>query len=130
MNALIEPAPVSASLDTRPELMSSNEFSTFTKINYDDNDNDYMISNTTVNSNSFMNMNLNEIFNKIINILPFMYNDFYEKKLEIKLKYKNKNISESDILKETLINFIFKNENIIYLGILQLIITFFLYIIS
>ena len=89
-----------------------------------------MITNTTFNSNSFMNMNLSEIFDKVVNILPFMYNDFYEKNLETKLKYQNKNMSEGDILKETLINFIFKNENIIYVGILLLIITFFLYIIS
>jgi len=128
MDPLINPAP--ASLDTRPELMQSSEFSTFTPIDYDDDIQNNMITNTTINSNSFMNMNLSEIFNKVINILPFMYNDFYEKNLETKLKYQNKNMTEGNILKETLINFIFKNGNIIYIGILLLIITFFLYIIS
>ena len=128
MDPLINPAP--ASLDTRPELMQSSEFSTFTPIDYDNDVKNNMITNTTINSNSFMNMNLSEIFNKVINILPFMYNDFYEKNLETKLKYQNKNMTEGNILKETLINFIFKNGNIIYIGILLLIITFFLYIIS
>lgn len=128
MDPLLNPAP--ASLDTRPELMKSSEFSTFTPIDYDNDETNNMITNTTINSNSFMNMNLSEIFDKVINILPFMYNNFYEINLETKLKYQNKNMSESDILKETIINFIFKNDNIIYLGILLLIITFFLYIIS
>ena len=128
MDPLLNPAP--ASLDTRPELMQSSEFSTFTPIDYDNDETNNMITNTTINSNSFMNMNLSEIFDKVVNILPFMYNDFYEINLETKLKYQNKNMSEGDILKETLINFIFKNENIIYVGILLLIITFFLYIIS
>ena len=128
MDPLLNPAP--ASLDTRPELMQSSEFTTFTPIDYDNDVKNNMITNTTINSNSFMNMNLSEIFDKVVNILPFMYNNFYEINLETKLKYQNKNMSESDILKETLINFIFKNENIIYVGILLLIITFFLYIIS
>ena len=128
MDPLLNPAP--ASLDTRPELMQSSEFTTFTPIDYDNDVKNNMITNTTINSNSFMNMNLSEIFDKVVNILPNTYNDFYEINLETKLKYQNKNMSESDILKETLINFIFKNENIIYVGILLLIITFFLYIIS
>lgn len=128
MDKFLHPALVS--LDTRPELMQSSEFATFTPIDYDNDVKNNMITNTTFNSNSFMNMNLSEIFDKVVNILPFMYNDFYEKNLETKLKYQNKNMSEGDILKETLINFIFKNENIIYVGILLLIITFFLYIIS
>jgi len=128
MDPLLNPAPTS--LDTRPELMQSSEFSTFTPIDYDNDVKNNMITNTTINSNSFMNMNLSEIFDKVVNILPFMYNDFYEINLETKLKYQNKNMSESDMLKETLFNFIFKNENILYVGILLLIITFFLYIIS
>lgn len=128
MDPLSKPASVSS--DTRPELMQSSEFATFTPIDYDNDVKNNMITNTTINSNSFMNMNLSEIFDKVVNILPFMYNNFYEINLETKLKYQNKNMSKSDILKETLINFIFKNENIIYLGILLLIITFFLYIIS
>ena len=42
----------------------------------------------------------------------------------------NANMSESNIFRETMKSFIFENENIIYLGILILIIVFFLYIIN
>ena len=43
---------------------------------------------------------------------------------------KDEDITESDIFRETMRTFIFENENIIFLGILVLIITFFLYIIN
>ena len=85
-----------------------------------------------VNENKFMNMSLSHIFDKIINILPNMYNDYYRKHFETKLKMRtiNANMSESNIFRETMKSFIFENENIIYLGILILIIVFFLYIIN
>ena len=85
-----------------------------------------------INENKFMNMSLSHIFDKIINILPNMYNDYYKKHLETKLKMRtiNTNMSESNIFRETMKSFIFENENIIYLGILILIIVFFLYIIN
>ena len=92
MDPLLNPAP--ASLDTRPELINISEFSTFTPIDYDNDKTNNMITNTTINSNSFMNMNLSEIFDKVINILPFMYNNFYEINLETKLKYQNKKICQ------------------------------------
>ena len=86
----------------------------------------------TVNENKFMNMSLSQIFDKIINILPNMYNDYHRKYLETKIRLNsmNANISESNIFRETMKSFIFNNENIIYLGILILIIVFFLYIIN
>ena len=86
----------------------------------------------TINENKFMNMSLSQIFDKIINILPNMYNDYYRKYLETKVKMKsmNLNTSESNVFRETMKSFIFENENIIYLGILILIIVFFLYIIN
>ena len=86
----------------------------------------------TLNENKFMNMSLSNIFDKIINILPNMYNDYYRKYLETKIKLKtmNKEVTESNIFRETMKSFIFENENIIYLGILILIIVFFLYIIN
>lgn len=85
-----------------------------------------------INENKFMNMSLGQIFDKIVNILPNMYNDYYRKHLETKIKMKamNLNMSESNIFRETMKSFIFENENIIYLGILILIIVFFLYIIN
>ena len=90
------------------------------------------INNIKVNENKFMNMNLNDIFDKIINILPNMYNDYYEKSLETKLKLQanNEEVTDSDIFRETIILFLFENENIIFLGILVLIIAVFLYIIN
>ena len=86
----------------------------------------------TINENKFMNMSLSQIFNKIINILPNIYNDYYRKHLETKIKMKamDLNTSESNVFRETMKSFIFENENIIYLGILILIIVFFLYIIN
>ena len=86
----------------------------------------------TINENKFMNMSLSQIFDKIVNILPNMYNDYYRKHLETKFRMKSMdlNMSESNIFRETMKSFIFENENIIYLGILILIIVFFLYIIN
>ena len=86
----------------------------------------------TVNENKFMNMSLSQIFDKIVNILPNMYNDYYRKHLETKVRLRNmnENVTESNIFRETMRSFIFENENIIYLGILILIIVFFLYIIN
>ena len=85
-----------------------------------------------INENKFMNLTLGQIFNKIVNILPNMYNDYHRKNLETKIKMKSMdlNMSESNIFRETMKSFIFENENIIYLGILILIIVFFLYIIN
>ena len=114
--------------DSRPEFMSS--FAPFTS---DDDVIEQPTKRTiTVNENKFMNMSLNQIFNKIINILPDCYNDYYTKYLEskVKLKMMDENISESNIFRETLYKFLFENENIIYLGLLILIIVFFLYIIN
>jgi hypothetical protein len=86
----------------------------------------------TVNENKFINMSLSDIFDKMINILPNMYNDYYKKYLETKnrLRIVDPNVSESNIYMETMKSFIFHNENLIYLGILILIIVFFLYIIN
>ena len=86
----------------------------------------------TVNENKFMNMSLSQIFSRIVNILPNMYNDYYKKHLEteVKLRSTNSNITKSTVFRETMRSFIFENENIIYLGILILIIVFFLYIIN
>ena len=81
----------------------------------------------TVNENKFMNMSLSQIFSRIVNILPNMYNDYYKKHLETEVKLRSTN---STVFRETMRSFIFENENIIYLGILILIIVFFLYIIN
>jgi len=94
---------------------------------------DKAIKNISVNENKFMNMSINQIFDKMINILPNMYNDYYNIYLKTKFRLKNthdEDISESDIYRESIRIFLFENENIIFLGILILIISFFLYIIN
>ena len=113
--------------DSRPELIQMSSFTpgSMPKI--------LPIKPITINKNKFMNMTVSQIFDKIINILPNMYNDYYTKSLETKIKLKSikdEDITESDIFRETMRTFIFENENIIFLGILVLIITFFLYIIN
>ena len=111
--------------DYRPELVGG-----FFSIN--DKKEEKVKKVIRVNENKFMNMSLSQIFDKIINILPNMYNDYYRKYLETKVRMKsiNANMSESNIFRETMKSFIFNNENMIYLGILILIIVFFLYIIN
>ena len=111
--------------DSRPELVGG-----FFSIN--DEKEEKVKRVIRVNENKFMNMSLSQIFNKIINILPNMYNDYYRKHLETKFRMKamDLNMTESNIFRETMKSFIFENENIIYLGILILIIVFFLYIIN
>ena len=87
----------------------------------------------STNENKFMNLNLSQIFDKIINILPNLYNDYRTKSLQTRLKLNNNNngyVSETDIYRETMKYFLFENENIIYLGILIIIIAVFLYIIN
>ena len=62
-----------------------------------------------------------------------MYNDYYNIYLKTKFRLKNthdEDISESDIYRESIRIFLFENENIIFLGILILIISIFLYIIN
>ena len=111
--------------DSRPELIGGFNIK-------DEGDTNKAERVIRVNENKFMNMSLGQIFDKIINILPNMYNDYYRKHLETKIKMKamDLNMSESNIFRETMKSFIFENENIIYLGILILIIVFFLYIIN
>ena len=114
--------------DTRPELIGGlNQV-----FNDKDNENKPQKRIITVNENKFMNMSLSQIFSKIVNILPNMYNDYYKKHIETKVKMRsqNNNASESNVFRETMRSFIFENENMIYLGILILIIVFFLYIIN
>ena len=113
--------------DSRPELIGG--LNNNVNIKPEENNKKRVIR---INENKFMNMTLGQIFDKIVNILPNMYNDYYRKHLETKFRMESMdlNISESNIFRETMKSFIFENENIIYLGILILIIVFFLYIIN
>ena len=73
----------------------------------------------TVNENKFMNMSLSQIFSKIVNILPNMYDDYYKKHLETKVKMRSQNnyVSDSVVFRETMRSFIFENENIMIKGL-------------
>jgi len=114
--------------DSRPELING-----FSTINSNKPIPKISKNTISINENKFMNMSLNQIFDKIINIFPNIYNDYYTKSLQTKIRLKNTHdddITDSDLFRETMRSFIFENENIIYLGILILIISIFLYIIN
>tara|TARA_Y100000389_G_C17402870_1_gene486362 strand:- start:968 stop:1342 length:375 start_codon:yes stop_codon:yes gene_type:complete len=114
--------------DSRPELMSG-----LTPISTEYPKDKPMLKQISINENKLMNMSLNQIFDKVINILPNMYNDYYTIYLKTKIKLKNthdNDITETDIYRETMRTFLFENENIVFLGILILIISIFLYIIN
>ena len=79
-----------------------------------------------------MNLTIKDIYNNMINLLPNLYNDYHKKYLETSLNLKNENeyVSENMIIRETLISFIFNSKHIIYLGIVIILISFFLYMIN
>jgi hypothetical protein len=88
--------------------------------------------NKITSNNKFMNMTLEQIYNKISNLLPNLYNDYHKTYLNTSLKLKNddKFISENIVVRETLKEMIFNNENMIYLGIVMILISFLLYMIN
>ena len=85
-----------------------------------------------INNNEFLNLTMKELYDNIINLLPNLYNDYHKKYLEISLNLKNENefVSENIIVRETLIAFIFNSKNIIYLGIVIILLSFLLYMIN
>ena len=87
---------------------------------------------SNVNDNKFMNITMDQLYNNIKNVLPNLYNDYHKKYLENSLKMKNDNkfVSDNVIFKETILYMIFNNENIIYLGIILISISFLLYMIN
>jgi len=118
--------------DSRAELIKLNPTSENTNTNTNKDISKSSIQ-PIVNENKFMNMKLHQIFDNIVNILPNMYNDYNRLYLQTKLNLKNtydNDITESDVYRETMRIFLFENENIVYLGILILIIAIFLYIIN
>ena len=85
-----------------------------------------------MNNNEFLNLTMNDIYNNIMNLLPNLYNDYYKEYLRISLEHKNddKDVSENIIMRDTIKYMIFNNKNMIYVGFVLIIITFFLYIIK
>ena len=83
-----------------------------------------------LDNNEFMNLTMVDIYNNIMNLIPNLYNDYHKKYLEVSLKNTDKFISDNIIVKETIMSMIFNNKNIVYLGIVIIFISFFLYMIN
>lgn len=85
-----------------------------------------------LSNNEFMNLTINDLFMKLVNLIPNLYKDYYKIHLHISLKLRDKDkfVSEKEIIKETITNMIFNNKNIIYLGIIMMFISFLLYVIN
>ena len=125
--------------DYRPELVSKDY--SFDKINSYNNaleqkiKNDIFLENKNNkqdSKNKIMDMTLNDFYDKIINILPNLYNDYHKKYLEMSLSLKNEDeyVSDNVIVRETIKYMIFNNENMIYLGVILILISFLLYMIN
>ena len=83
-----------------------------------------------LDNNEFMNLTMVDIYNNIMNLIPNLYNYYHKKYLEVSLKNTDKFISDNIIVKETIMSMIFNNKNIVYLGIVIIFISFFLYMIN
>lgn len=125
--------------DHRPEIASNDrnvdKMNSYNKAQMDQLKNKIFLENkdkTKLNNNKFMNMTVEQIYDKIVNLIPNLYNDYHKKYLEISLNLKNddKFVSENIVVKETLKDMILNNENMIYLGIVFIIISFLLYMIN
>ena len=125
--------------DYRPELASNDrnvdKMNSYNKAQMNQLKNKIFLDNkdkTKLNNNKFMNMTIEQIYDKIINLLPNLYNDYHKKYLETSLNLKNddKFVSDNIVVKETLKDMILNNENMIYLGIVFIIISFLLYMIN
>ena len=123
--------------DYRPELSNNNN----NKVNsYNDAQLNFLKNKVFLdnkgdvqkNDNTFMNLTIEDIYKNIINLLPNLYNDYHKKYLETSLNLKNDNkyVSENEIFRETFISLIFNSKNIIYLGIVIILLSFFLYMIN
>ena len=125
--------------DHRPEIASNDrnvdKMNSYNKAQMNQLKNKIFLDNkdkTKLNNNKFMNMTIEQIYDKIINLIPNLYNDYHKKYLETSLNLKNddKFVSENIVVKETLKDMILNNENMIYLGIVFIIISFLLYMIN
>tara|TARA_A100001015_G_scaffold193636_1_gene215806 strand:- start:114 stop:515 length:402 start_codon:yes stop_codon:yes gene_type:complete len=125
--------------DHRPEIASNgrnvDKMNSYNKAQMNQLKNKIFLENkdkTKLNNNKFMNMTVEQIYDKIVNLIPNLYNDYHKKYLETSLNLKNddKFVSENIVVKETLKDMILNNENMIYLGIVFIIISFLLYMIN
>jgi hypothetical protein len=88
-------------------------------------------SNPNITNNEFLNLTMSEIYDNIINVIPNLYKDYSKNYLKnsIDLKQNSDYVPEQLIVKHTLIDLL-STKNIIYLGIIIIFTSFFLYIIN
>tara|TARA_B100000787_G_C16034026_1_gene224057 strand:- start:107 stop:496 length:390 start_codon:yes stop_codon:yes gene_type:complete len=123
--------------DYRPEIsgndMNIDKVNTYNQAQMDLFKNQVFLENrdkVKLDNNEFMNLTIQDIYNNIMNLIPNLYNDYHKKYLEVSLKNTDKFISDNIIVKETIMSMIFNNKNIVYLGIVIIFISFFLYMIN
>tara|TARA_B100001059_G_C17814607_1_gene574355 strand:+ start:75 stop:476 length:402 start_codon:yes stop_codon:yes gene_type:complete len=88
--------------------------------------------NDSNNNNPLLNMSLVDIYHKLINILPNLYNDYNKEYLEKKIHYKENEeyVNDNQIVRESIVNLIFNSENIVYIGLWFIIISISLYVLG
>ena len=123
--------------DYRPEMcgndMNIDKVNSYNEAQMDLFKNQVFLENrdkVKLDNNEFMNLTIQDIYNNIMNLIPNLYNDYHKKYLEVSLKNTDKFISDNIIVKETIMSMIFNNKNIVYLGIVIIFISFFLYMIN
>jgi len=123
--------------DYRPEIsgndMNIDKVNSYNQAQMDLFKNQVFLENrdkVKLDNNEFMNLTIQDIYNNIMNLIPNLYNDYHKKYLEVSLKNTDKFISDNIIVKETIMSMIFNNKNIVYLGIVIIFISFFLYMIN
>lgn len=123
--------------DYRPEIsgndMNIDKVNSYNEAQMDLFKNQVFLENrdkVKLDNNEFMNLTIQDIYNNIMNLIPNLYNDYHKKYLEVSLKNTDKFISDNIIVKETIMSMIFNNKNIVYLGIVIIFISFFLYMIN
>ena len=90
------------------------------------------LNKKTEPDNNFFNLTINDVYNNIMNLLPNLYNDYHKKYLDISstMISQNKYTPKNIIVRETILSMIFNNKNMIYLGIVIIIIVFLMYLIN
>ena len=81
---------------------------------------------------TFFNMTINDVYHKLINVIPNLYNDYYKHYLDssINLRNKDKHVKDNVIMRDAILNTVMSSKNIIYLGIWIILISLLLYILD
>ena len=81
---------------------------------------------------TFFNMTINDVYHKLINVIPNLYNDYYKHYLDssINLRNKDKHVKDNVIMRDAILNTVMSSKNVIYLGIWIILISLLLYILD